>query len=685
MSDIMNAGGSLSMLVLGLGVIAMVMILGGAGLAAAKRRVPLFYWVCGPLLVAGVSALGAWFAAGGYMSEIGGASAETIVEVASRGLFDSLAIEWFGRWVAAFLFAAASWAAAVGSFMAGPEGKYTPVASGLTAAISVLASLIILAYAQFYGIEGGQPLVLAGLTLFGGFGVAFAALKRALYEHAERVASMRFVSGICLILAVSYGGRAMTMGTRMDAFGPEGIASKAANLAQAVMMWQDISDPVWTLSWIAFGFALAIGFTGFYYELGEVVDRFTLLDVWAALLVFGVVGASRFLENWRIDSLQDVAKNDAAALMFVEVGSDLTPALLQLGDVTLNVEPDVGGFGDVLQYKDEKWVRRYAWDGAGWWADETPVDEATLSPLRPLLVMNMGDDAAPLVQMLEKVGGKALFLLKGEEVKADIAVPDELTYLRVAFVPMELATDMDLKTELWARGGFREVNWGPTAWYGDSEAENAVQYLDDVFNDTKATGLQILLGEKGRVKDAVSGCLAATMVVGEDGKTVSKGTAWCRISLGIEEEVRASAMELWEVPNPEHTKMSFGEPTAAIAGLVGADKMKDRLIRELGAIDYCIEEAREEGELVDGRMQLLVEFDKKGAISTTLDEKSKNTNYMVERCVNERFKKVKFVFDEASWPADPEPTEEQKAKGEEPEPLPPETLTVFVDVTSPAK
>lgn len=680
MSEILSAGGSLSMVVLGLGGLALLMILGGGAIAVAKRRVPLFYWVLGPLLVAGVSALGAWSAAGGYMADIGASSAEQIVHTAEQGLYDSLSIEWFGRWIAALLFGVAAWAAAAGAFMAGPEGRFTPVAAGSTAILSVIGAAVVFGYGAYQGIEGMQPLVMAMLILFGGLGVAVAALKRAVYEHAERVASMRFVSGICLILGVSYAGRAMTMGIRAEAFGPTGISETATSLAQAVMMWSDISNPVTAIAWMAFGFALLIGFAGFYYELGEVVDRFTLLDVWAALLVFLVVGGTRTLETWRIDGLQEVANNQPAAAMFAQFGADLPASLLQYGDKTINVEPSSGGFGDVYVHADETWTRKYQWNGAGWYADDTPLDQVQPSPLRPLIVMNQGDDAKDLVKVVEGAGGKALLLLRGEEVKADVLVPEELVYLQVTFLPIELSTDMDLKTELWARGGYREVNWGPTTWYGDTESSDAVTYLDDVFADTEATGLQLLLGEKGRVKDVVAGCLAATVSIDENGKAAANDK-WCRISLAIEDEVRTAAMGLWEIPAPEHVRMSFGKPTDAIADIIGTEKMQDRLIRELGAIDYCVAIARDEGEEVDGRMTLVTEFDEDGTISVELEERSKNTNFMVHRCVKDRFKKVEFVFEADNWPQAEEPENEE----DEVEPLPPETMLVVLDVTSPRK
>ncbi len=664
--------------VLGLGGLALLMILGATGLAATKRRVPLVVWVLGPLLVAGASALSAWFAAGGFMGDIAAAEANNIVPLAAQGLYDSLAVEWAGRWVAALLFGAAAWGAAVGAFLAGPEGRMTPIAAGVTALLSVIGAATIFGYAGYHGVGGMQAVMLSGLVLIGGIGVAVGALKRALYEHAERVASMRFVSGISLILGVSYGGRAMTMGNRMESFGPEGIAVKASDLSQAIMMWQDVAAPTMTLSWIAFGFALAIGFAGFYNELGEVVDRFTLLDVWAAMAVFLVVGGARTLEGWRIDTLQAVANNNPAAAMFNEIGTEIPAALLQVGDKTLSGHAQRGGFGDVYVYAEETWTRRFAWDGAGWYADETPIDQVQPNGLRPLIVMSQGDDAQDLVKVVEGAGGKALLLLRAEEVKADVLVPEELVYLQVTFLPLEVATDMDLKAELWSGAGARVVNWGPTTWYGDTEEEDPVTYLDDVFVDTEATGLQVLLGDGGRVKDVVNSCMAAIMALDESGKSLSMNDKWCKISLAEIEQVRAEAMELWETPEPEFTEMSFGRPTEAIGELVGRKLIDDRLRRELGAIDYCIGVFRDEGEEVNGRMSLTLTFKDDGSVSTTLDERSKNTNAMVLRCVNQRFKDVTFAFDEEAWPQ-PEEVEE----GEEPEELDPEIIEMTLDVNYP--
>ena len=684
------------MAVLGLGGLALLMILAGAGIAVTKRRVPLFFWVLGPLMVAGVSALGAWSAAGGYMADISVAAADTIVHTAEQGLYDSLAIEWFGRWVAALLFGVAAWGAAIGAFMSGPEGRFTPIAAGSTAILAVIGAAVTFGYATYQGVAGMQPMMLSGLILIGGFGVALAALKRAVYEHAERVASMRFVSGICLILGVSYAGRAVTMGTRMEAFGPGGIGDTAESLSQAVFMWSDVSGPAFTLAWMAFFFALLIGFAGFYYELGEVVDRFTLLDVWAALLVFLVVGGARTLESWRIDTLQDVGHNAPAALVFADVGADLPGSLLQVGDSSVTVEPVVGGFGDVYMRTDKPgwldqlpeppegetfgptWIRAFAWDGSGWYRDGTPLEQVQPGTVRPLIVIPGADDVEELVKVVEKAGGKALLLLRGEEVKADVLIPDELIYLEVTYLPIELATDMDLKTELWGTANYREINWGPTFWYGDTESEDLVTYMDDVFADTQATGLQLVLGDKGRVKDVANGCLAAITTIDENGKA-STNDKWCKISLGLEDEVREAAMKDWEVPAPEHTRMSFGEPTEEIDRIIGGDFIKDRLIRELGAIDYCISVARDEGEEVNGRMTLVTEFDYDGSISVELEEKSRHTNFMVYRCVKDRFKKVSFTFDEEEWPVAPEPEDEE----EEVEPLPPEVINVQLDINYP--
>ncbi|HHO49325.1 MAG TPA: hypothetical protein ENK18_00250 [Deltaproteobacteria bacterium] len=681
MSDLTSAGGSLSIILLGLGGLGLVVMLGLAAIAFAKRRVPLTLLVAVPLLTCAVGAIGAWSNAGTALGEISAAAPQDIVSLATVGMYDALAADWFSRWVAAFLFGVGAWVAGLGAFFAGPEGRLTPIAAASSAGLTLLGAGVLAIYSIRYAIPSGTLLI--GLLLFSGLGVAFSALRRAMYEHAHRVAGMRFASAMCMLLAISYGSRAMTQGNRMDTFGPGGLTSQADSLIQAISMWNDVAAPVITLAWLAFAFAILVAFAGFYYELGEVVERFTLVDVTLVLVMMAGLGLLRLVEDWRIDNLAAVATNAPAAELFAEVGTDLSSALVAVDKEFVGVHPVDGGFGDVLRYRKaegddlESWVRTHRWTGSSWDADDTPLDEVTdPSSLRPLLVMESSQDAAGLPELLSQLGGHALLLLRAEEVKSDVDVPPELAYLQVTYLPLTLAESRDLKTELWTAAGAKEVNWGPTTWYGDGMDEEPIEYLRLAFEDTGAPGLQILLGERARVKGVVYSCLPALVnKAAEAGDKPVPSGKWCQLSAGEEEEVRREVMELWDPPSPEHFRGRIGRPTDLAARAIGRGYIPDRIRREFGAIDYCLSVAIDEGEELAGPMQLKLRITRKGKIYGDLHEKSKNTNDMALRCVKDRLKKITFVVDEEIWP-EPEPP----AEGEEAPPEEPQTVDLVLDI-----
>ncbi len=653
MSDLTSAGGSLSIVVLALGALGLVVMLGLAGVALTKRRVPLTALVIVPVMICGVGALGAWSTAGGALGDLALVDADEIVFTAKAGVFDALSADVFSRWVAAFLFGVGSWAAALGAFMAGPDTRMTPIAAGGSAILTLLGAGIVAYYAAAYGIASVTPMI--ALILFSGFGVAFSALRRALYEDAHRVAGMRFASAMCMLLAISYGSRALTDGNRMTFFGPDGLASQADGLAAAILTWNEVAAPVITVSWIAFAFALMIAFAGFYYELGEVVEKFSLLDVTATLVILTMLGGVRLLQDSRVDDLTAVETSSPATELFADLGTDLPSALLEIDENNRGVRPSEGGFGDVLQFDetDKIWKRVRAWNGSDWTEDDTPLEQVTdLSKVRPLLVAKTGDPASDIPAMLEAMGGRALLLLRAEEVKQDQEIPSELAYLQVTFLPLELTEERRLEKELWMEAGAKEVNWGATSWYGDLMDEEPIEYMTAAFTETEAEGLQVLLGEKSRIKGPVMSCLPALMDRVEEELKAMPSDKWCHVSAGEYDEALREAMEATEVPATEHFRGRVGSPTALVSRSVegGGAFIADRIRREFGAVDYCFNVALEEGEEMAGPMQLLVKFSRKGTARAEMHPRSKNTNDMAFRCVKDRMKQIELLIDEEVWP-----------------------------------
>ncbi len=673
MSDLMSAGGSFGMVVLGLGGIGLLVTLALAGLAFAKRRVPLTLLVLFPILTCIVGAVGAWLSANGTLGAIAAQDPDSIVAFTADGLYDALAADYLSRWVGAFLFGAGAWVGGLGAFFAGPEGRMTPVAAAAAALSTLMGAIVVGAYSAWFGIAGGT--VLVALILFSGLGVTLASTKRALYEHAQRVAGMRFASAMCMLLAVSYGGRALLMGNRMETFGPTGVATTAETLLQAIGVWSDVAAPVVTLAWIGFAFALLVAFAGFYYELGEVVERFTLVDVGLSLVLVASLGTVRIISDWSVDTVAAVTTNAPAAAVYDEMGGDLMTALISIDKNIVGVHPASGGFGDVLKYKDGAWTRTQQWHGAGWHDDETPLDQVQqFSSLRPLLVIGGGEEAQGLPELLEKVGGSALLLLRAEEVKSDVVVPPELAYLQVTYLPLELATERDLKAEAWSAAGAKELNWGPTTWYGEGMDEEPIAYMAAMFEATGATGVQALAGERSRIKGVVSTCLPAIMQKAGEGKA-QRNDKWCKLGAGEVEEVRKEAMEAWEAPVPERFRARFGKVSELAAAGIGEAFALDRITREFGAVDYCLGQAIDEGEELAGPMQLVLTFTRKGAVYADFHERSRNMNETAMRCVRDRLKGVQFEVDEEAWPEPQEP-----AEGEEPKPVEPQVVDLLLDI-----
>ncbi len=678
MSDIMSAGGSFSVVVLGLGALGAVVILALAGMAFAKRRVPLTFLVALPICTAAIGAVGAWMNAGTTLASLGALEPSMIPNAASIGLFDALAADWFSRWVAAYLFAAGAWAAALGAFFAGPESRMTPIASGLAALLTVMCAGVLVLFAFTKGLAFSSIMPLVTLVLISGFAVVVAALKRAVFEQAERVAGMRFASGICMLLAVIYGGRALAMGSRMDAFGPGGLASEADDLMGAITMWFDVVSPLSSIGWVAFAFAFLIALAGFYNELGEVVSRFTLVDVTLTLGLVTMLAVVRVVGDFRVDDLTEVSTNHPAAVMFAELGSDLPAALVSVEEEVKGVMVNPGGFGDVFVFEDSEWRRKFQWNGGGWDVDDSTLDTVQPSAIRPLLVIGSGEEAVDLPKLIEGMGGEVLMLMRAHEVKSVVDIPPQLAYLQVTFLPLTLSGDaVDLATELWAPAGSREVNWGVTSWYGDEADEEPVAYYDAVFAETSAPGIHVGIHERARVKGIVGTCLPAILTASES--DVELNDKWCRLLESETEDIRDQAMEVWELPETENFKSSWGRATDIVGGddVIGQDRIVQRLSHELGAVDYCLTNARDEGEEIGGRMDLELRFNRKGKVSTMLGERSKYESSVAVKCVKDRVKDVLFVLEEDVWPERPEPEE-----GEDP--LPPEdpetiTLTLAVD------
>ncbi|MBT3219819.1 MAG: hypothetical protein HN348_12075, partial [Proteobacteria bacterium] len=533
MSEILESGGTLAIVVLGLGGLGLLITLVFAGLAFSKKRVPLTAWVAIPLLVMAVGALGSWMASGTVLGEIPDEVPDQIANHAFNGLWASLTTDWLARWVAAGLFACMTWAAAIGSAVSpGPERLWTLGAAVMSGAFTIIGTIACAVYA-FRHEMAPEAYALAGLLAFGGFGVTLGATRRAIEEHQFRVAGMRFAACCCLVFSLAFAGSALGMGNRMYVFGPGGFAvDNTIGLQVIIDKWALLAAPVASLGWIVLGFAFVIAMFGVMAELGEVVMRYTLLDVVATIVLFGVLTGAHLVKLTNTSKLASFGTYGPAPIVFQEVGSDLPSALIQIKKKTYEVAPRTGGFDDVYVYETKSelipgetpddppttrkwqvWTRKFVRQADGWIEDATPAEKINKIDGLPLIAIGGSFEGVFLVDLMSKVtNGEALMLMGASEVKGDTEVPVNIAHRQVTFMPISMKKERDLSKELFSEAGARNRYYnGPILWYHEDMDEESMTYIDSAFEDTKSPGLHVLVGTRTRTKGIAASCLGVVM------------------------------------------------------------------------------------------------------------------------------------------------------------------------------
>jgi hypothetical protein len=315
--------------------------------------------------------------------------------------------------------------------------------------------------------------------------------------------------------------------------------------------------------------------------------------------------------------------------------------------------------------------------------DCAEYDPERLSARRPLLSVSSSDEALPVVRVLETLEDKqALLLMRAADLKAQVVVPQELAYMQTTFMEVSLSEEHDLTTDLWTQAGSRRVMWGPTYWYGEAEEEEPVMFYDAVYEETESPGLHVLVGARSRIKDLANNCLPSQHRYEDD--VFMKTDRFC--GLVGEPEVDEDAAEdedaepvrtlwnIWRDEAAENTELFESEftsmtvaPNKTMKELLDGDQVIDRFERELGAVEWCLNMLRDEGECIEGELKLDVTMSKKGKLSTVIDEKSKIQDGTFARCASKRFKDIAFELPEEEEEEVDEEEDAKPKRGPEPE------------------
>ena len=149
-----------------------------------------------------------------------------------------------------------------------------------------------------------------------------------------RVAGMRFVASMTMLFAIFHGLRAVDIGNRITAFAADGELLNTTELLTAIDLFSNTVDPGLTIGLIALFLAVVVAFFGFFAEVGEVVIRYTVFDMFAVIAIMVGVGVLRAFEWLGFSSVYVVATNLPAVEMYEELGADLASATITRGETS---------------------------------------------------------------------------------------------------------------------------------------------------------------------------------------------------------------------------------------------------------------------------------------------------------------------------------------------------------------
>ncbi|MBN2797519.1 MAG: hypothetical protein JXX28_00065 [Deltaproteobacteria bacterium] len=612
-------------------------------------------WFLLPMLVAALGAIGTWLGAGAAVEAMLSASADQRMVSALSGMISALQPDLLSRWVGAFLFIAIAWGAGLAAALgAGAERRWTIGASVISGIVTLISTGALVAYWSSNG-QGGAGYLFAGMLLVGGIGVAVGSVRRALEEDTHRVAAFRFTSGIALMMAISYGGHALSIDSN-DALYAAILSGDSAAVDMAILQGGVIS----TLSWLGLGMAFLVGLVGYFSEFGDVIERRTLFDLVATLTLAVLVWGVHKVEELRVDALHDVAVlapiaevNSRSDLSWTK-GADLPSGSLFFGSQAEWIRPMVPFFGDLVVWRKDHWVRTHTWTGKGWALDEKKLDEVKLGTEFPVLLMiGTGEPVKPVLDLLKAA--------QGTEVQFGllIRVADELTeYTKAETLPskvsmLPIALDEQPADfaggKVWVLANSQQVYVGPVRYWGE-EADNKKEIalrMDKAVEAFDAAGVQVVVSERARVRDIVDAKLAVTYKKGVDGFEPSG--KWANLTVGDLEEVLVKAEEGFEAPVAEEMSLNARITKGALD--------KDRAVKvvewETGALAACAS-GFEEGDK-RGRMMLSFTITPAGRANSEMTEDRRNEvkAQPVWDCVLDRLTRISFPKVEVPEGTDP--------------------------------
>lgn len=644
--SILQQAGPLGTVILGVGGLGVLVSLGLLGLGLTRRRVYMALWFLLPFLVSALGAIGTWMAAGDAVVHVAAAAPADRMASALGGMTGALGADQLARWVGAIVFTVVAWGAGLAAFIGtGPEKRWTVGSTILAVLLSLAGSGAVAGYWISTEVQGTAGFALAALLGIGGIGVAIGGLRRALDGDAYRVAALRFTSGVSLAFAVSFAGYAIQISGKVHLY--DALLAGEPQVIETAIRQAHVYG---LAGWMAFGFAFLIGLAGYLSEFGDVVQKTTLFDVVATVILAAAVFGVRMVENNRVDSLHQVAILGPVADVIARRepgwpgGADLPASLLYVGREPQWLDVVQPFFGDMIVFKKGEWYRTHAWNGHGWDEVDEPIAEVARlsSEFTVLIYIASGEDASHVVDLLdlvERSDADAALLLRTTDEITEFTTPESLPY-KLTMLPIALTPGSPDVSEgkLWLLGqSSQQIYVGPVRYWGD-EYDNKKEIglrVDTALEAFEQETLPVALTERARVGDIVDSYLSIMFMRQDDdylptGKEVA-------MYLGDEQELIEAAEETFTAPEVEGMRLRARRDS----GPIDADRAIQLLEWNQGAFAWCAGEFEEEEE--HGRVQMIFEVAPSGRAGAKEEHRRNQVQSdAVWGCIADRLNTIKF-------------------------------------------
>ena len=426
MMDVLWTGGPLTLVIVGVGLLGLLLTALLAGLGATRRRVPLAAFAFVPLVAGLLGLIGTWLALrmGAPAVELGALGERPAV--AAAVLSEAFAGEIVAWWTGALLFAASAYAAGIGALrVAGSNRRVTPLAALVALAVGGLGALGLAGFVIARGLSAAS-IGVAVVLMLGTGGVALASVRRTIDETAFRVAGLRFTAAALLGLGMAW------------ALTARGLGHEARLLAGAT------PEPA-AFFWVAVGLTVAVMLAACAAELGEVVERATVLDLLATLVMIGGFFGTRALAHDVADGLRSTVAGDGLDLSALALDPNAALPALEGPAPVRHLAQDVGMF-------DANGLRPVrAWSPRGW-RDGAGDGEV-------LAVWTVG--STPAKDLVAAMGERRLVVL--------VDTPDGVGGVELTAGSLETPREQG-----WMRAGDDVLRWGSSVWPGRGSLEDQI-------------------------------------------------------------------------------------------------------------------------------------------------------------------------------------------------------------------